>query len=64
MTNREKLQARASGIGAWLADNAPYVSSDQKHLDADTPERAYWHYGYRAALLDVLRLTDGEEQKR
>ena len=29
---------------------------DQRHLDVDTPERAYWHHGYQAALTDVLAM--------
>ena len=52
----EKLTNRRDGIREWLADNAPYVTADQKHLDANTPERAYWHYGYQAALGDALKL--------
>ena len=55
MSAIEDFETRAKGIGEWLADNSPYVFADQKHLDADTPERAYWHYGYRVALLDVLK---------
>lgn len=51
-----KMQARSNGIERWLKENAPYISSTQKHLDENTAERAYWHYGYRCALLDVLRL--------
>ncbi len=33
--------ARAETQRQWLNDNAPYVSHDQKHLDADTEARAY-----------------------
>lgn len=51
----DKFQERADGIGKWLNDNAPYCFADQKHLDENTPERAYWHYGYRAALIDVMK---------
>jgi hypothetical protein len=55
MPNTKRLQERADAIGKWLSDNAPYVTADQKHLDENTPERAYWHYGYRAALLDAIK---------
>ena len=41
-------------IKEWLDDNAPYCFADQKHLDEGSRERAYWHYGYRAALVDVI----------
>lgn len=43
-----------------LSDEAPFTFVDHKHLDANTPERAYWHYGYITALNDVLRLLAGE----
>lgn len=52
----EKLDERLKDIEGWLAENAPYVVADQKHLDEHSPERAYWHYGYMVALRDVLRL--------
>ena len=50
----EKFQARADGLADWIRDNAPYIAADQKHLDENTPERAYWHYGYMVALRDVI----------
>lgn len=50
------LQQRRDGIRQWLEDEAPYTGADQRHLDADTPERAYWHHGYQAALADVISL--------
>jgi len=30
---------------------AAHDDVDQKHLDAHTPERAYWHHGYQARSL-------------
>lgn len=64
MTQREPniisaMRARLRGIREWMAEEAPYVTVDQRHLDAHTPERAYWHYGYQAALGDVLALLEG-----
>ena len=56
----EKMRTRSNGQEAWLKENCPYVFADQKHLDANTPERAYWHYGYRAALLDAIKLIRSE----
>jgi hypothetical protein len=52
-----QLSTRRAKLRRWLADEAPYISADQKHLNANTPEQAYWHHGYQAALSDVLRLT-------
>jgi hypothetical protein len=54
------LHQRRELIRAWLDDQAPYAAADQKHLDADTPERAYWHYGYQAALTDILEMLSSE----
>lgn len=47
---------RRDGIRAWLDEEAPYTAHDQKHLDVNTPERAYWHYGYQTALADVIEM--------
>lgn len=52
----DNLEERLKDIEGWITDNAPYVIADQKHLDANSPEQAYWHYGYLVALRDVLRL--------
>ena len=55
------LRRRRDGIREWLDDEAQYADSDQRHLDSDTPERAYWHHGYQAALTDVLALLSVEQ---
>lgn len=51
------IEKRRDAIRSWLDDEAPYVTCDQRHLDPHTPEQAYWHYGYQAALADILRLV-------
>jgi hypothetical protein len=53
---------RIAGLGAWIEDEAPYARFDQRHLDRGTPERAYWHLGYLAALQDALALVRGEKE--
>lgn len=53
-----KLRTRLHDLRSWLADEAPYTAHDQRHLDANTPERAYWHHGYMTALKDVLALAE------
>ena len=60
--NMALLQRRRDGIRHWLDDEAPYTECDQRHLDANTPERAYWHHGYQAALTDVIALLTPAEQ--
>ena len=57
------LKRRRDGIRQWLDDEAPYTECDQRHLDANTPERAYWHHGYQAALGDIISLLTPVEQK-
>jgi hypothetical protein len=57
------MQKRYDDIMRWLGDEAPYTAADQKHLRADTPERAYWHFGYAAALRDVIALLRKSDQK-
>ena len=56
------LQRRREAIRQWLEDEAPYAESDQRHLDPHTPERAYWHHGYQAALADVIALLMPQTQ--
>lgn len=53
-----KLTKRRQEIMKTLSDEAPYAMIDQKHLDANTPERAYWHLGYAAALKDIERMVE------
>jgi hypothetical protein len=56
------LRRRRDGIRQWLDDEAPYTDADQRHLDQNTCERAYWHHGYQAALDDVIALLTPLEQ--
>ena len=56
------LQRRREAIRELLDDEAPYTESDQRHLDPHTPERAYWHHGYQAALGDVIALLSPQAQ--
>jgi len=60
----ELFQRRADEIQDWLTEHAPDIKTEQRHLDERTPERAYWHYGYAAALQDVLRLLANGDQPK
>jgi len=51
------MQTRVKSIREWMAEDAPYARADQRHLDSNTPERAYWHFGYETALQDILKLA-------
>ena len=55
-TSVTMLRQRRDKIREWLAEEAPYTDVDQRHLDAHTPERAYWHHGYQAALSDIMAM--------
>lgn len=57
------LRQRRDNIREWLDEEAPYTEVDQRHLDAHTPERAYWHHGYQAALTDIMALLALEDEK-
>jgi hypothetical protein len=57
------LQQRRDDIREWLDLEAPFAEVDQRHLDADTPERAYWHHGYQAALADIIALLAVQKRK-
>jgi hypothetical protein len=56
------LEQRRDDIRDWLSEEAPYAAFDQKHLDAQTPERAYWHHGYQSALADIIQLLNCADQ--
>ncbi len=61
MLDKEKqkqLRSRKVQLEEWLDACSPLAAADQKHLDEGTPEHAYWHVGYKAALADVLSLID------
>ncbi len=57
------LRQRRDNIREWLDEEAPYTEVDQRHLDAHTPERAYWHHGYQAALTDVMAMLALEDER-
>jgi hypothetical protein len=57
------LKARAEALTEWIADNGDGCAEKQRHLDTDTRERVYWHYGYLIALRDVIAYLDGSEDK-
>lgn len=57
------LRQRRDNIREWLEEEAPYTDVDQRHLDAHTPERAYWHHGYQAALSDIMAMLALEGER-
>ena len=54
------LIERTKGINKWLTDISPSCFAEQRHLNPESVERVYWHYGYMVALSDALRILTGE----
>lgn len=50
------IETRIRTLTKWIEDNGPESVEEQKHLDAGTAERLYWHYGYLVALRDTRDL--------
>jgi hypothetical protein len=50
------LRLRLAGLGAQLDGEWSAILDEQRHLDRDTTESAYWHAGYYQALADVIEL--------
>ncbi len=63
IANFTMLRQRRDNIREWLEEEAPYADVDQRHLDPHTPERAYWHHGYQAALGDIMAMLALEAGK-
>lgn len=56
LTERQPIiEERLNAILEWLAENAPHIGAEQKHLDTGSAERAYWHHGYATALQDIKK---------
>ncbi|HVT36587.1 MAG TPA: hypothetical protein VHE37_13445 [Nevskiaceae bacterium] len=55
------LRTRIAGLKDWLDQNGRGCREKQAHLTEDSDERAYWHYGYWVALVDLLALLTAED---
>jgi len=47
------VERRIEELTRWVREEHPEVLEEQKHLDAGTEARAYWHHGYLMALRDL-----------
>jgi hypothetical protein len=59
----EGVDERLKALQDWLKENAPGIGDEQKHLDAGSAERAYWHYGYAVALRDIQDCLAGKNDR-
>lgn len=53
MSLSETINHRIEGLESALKQDHPEVFEEQKHIDGESPEKTYWHYGYLQALRDV-----------
>lgn len=63
MRNATLVKALAhqhKAMDEWLQNRAPETFEKQAHLDEGSPERAYWHHGYRAALGDIIEFISSQ----
>lgn len=56
------IRRNRDAIREWLDEAAPLAAVEQRHLDEGSPERAYWHHGYQAALTDVIDMLTSDER--
>lgn len=54
MPIQEALRKRREELRAWLEENGRECWREQSHLQEGSAEQIYWHFGYLAALQDVL----------
>lgn len=47
------IRKRIEALADWFRQQDTACLADQKHLDAGSVERLYWHLGYYEALNDV-----------
>jgi hypothetical protein len=60
----DTLETRKSDLAEWLQSHAPNCEIEQRHLDSETSEQAYWHFGYMMALKDVLALLSSASTRK
>jgi len=48
------IRYRVQLMREWLAEQSRSCLVDQREFEVNTAERTYWHFGYEAALQDIL----------
>ena len=54
----DEIIKRINALDTWM--NNEGVKTEQAHLNKDSREKLYWHYGYLVALKDVLTHLNGQ----
>lgn len=57
------LKRKAAELRRWLAETAPHVEREQRHLQEGAAERAYWHYGYYVAVRDMQAIIESSAKR-
>ena len=58
---QKRLERRAEELRAWLEENGRECVQEQRHLCDGSDEQVHWHFGYLAALQDVLAQLKNEQ---
>lgn len=60
-TAEDKVRRRIAKLEVWLREQGVDVKREQAHLDKNSRERLYWHYGYLIGLRDALNAVVRED---
>ena len=53
MNSENAIRRRIAVLEAWLRGQGVNVKQERAHLEQDSRERLYWHYGYLSGLKDA-----------
>jgi hypothetical protein len=54
MYSENAIRRQIAVLEAWLRGQGIDVKEEKAHLDPDSRERIYWHYGYLMGLQDAV----------
>ena len=57
------IRERKDALSNWICENGEICFSEQLHLETDSSERLYWHYGYLMALRDLINQLSTDQDK-
>ena len=53
-----EIKQRVDVLAEWMLTHGSFAMQE-RHLNANSTERLYWHYGYLMALQDMLSMEQG-----
>lgn len=57
----QTVKDEITALSEWLEENGSYCATEQAHMAQGSRERAYWHYGYLAALRHTLAMLSKQQ---